>query len=450
MELMRQGKLDVVCQSSSGLVDKILLAMSSHRFLDCIDNGFPDRRKANTVVPFKAIITSVIAAKMKAHQSLTDATFAIKDHRLLEKLGCNFIDMERKLNEKLFEEGTIRHLLTKYNSEDFIQNYNNTVQNHIFQRLGASPNIHILDCTKISVNKNNENYEGSGISRDRKGNSMRGYKLATLRGLFEDIGIIEDIRLGSAATNDLKLCKDMVYNSEVFYPGDILICDRGFISREFIDFMKKERGVDVFIPLKKNMEATNMAIAIAKEENKWEAHPNPKRPNQRIAFVQNIGPYYGTKKDKKVGLNACVVYDESAKKEENKYFVFVTTDLEMSAKMIAKTYELRPEIEEDFRQIKEFWKIEDFNSTKLTTITFHIICTLLGYLFFQIYKILPEGEKYTGKSLPVILKSYVPKKNNYIVCYVEDKFGIFSIGSLCDFYVSCSEEVRAKLKWVLG
>jgi hypothetical protein len=32
-----------------------------------------------------------------------------------------------------------------------------------------------------------------------------------------------------------------------------------------------------------------------------------------------------------------------------------------TARQIIMTYELRPEIEEDYRQIKDFWKIEDIN-----------------------------------------------------------------------------------------
>jgi len=449
-DLMRQGKLDVFNQSCSDLHEEILFAMSSNRFLDCVDKGFPDKRKANSVIPSKAIITSVIAAKMQAHQKLTDATFAIRDHRLLEDLGYNIIDGEGKLPKYLFKEGTVRHLLTKYESEDFVRNYNSTVQDYILPKLDASPNIHILDCTKIPVNIKNKNYEGAGLVKDLNGNYTQGYKLAALRGLFNDTGIIEEICFGSINIHDLELSKDMVCNSKALKPGDILICDRGFLSREFINYMKNERKVNMFIPLRKNMIATEMAIEIAKLENKWRPHPNPKRMNQKITFVSNIGPYYEAEKDGYVDLNACVVYDETAKKEENKYFVFVTTDLAMSAEMIVKTYELRTEIEEDFRQIKDFWKIEDFCSTKFRTITFHIICTLLGYLFWQIYKTLPEGKECVGKCLPVLSKSYISKENKYYICYVEDKFGIFMLTDYCDFFASCSEEVRAKLKWVMN
>ena len=67
---------------------------------------------------------------------------------------------------------------------------------------------------------------------------------------------------------------------------------------------------------------------------------------------------------------------------------------------------MRTEIEEDFRQLKDFWKLEDFKSTKLNVISFHLVCVLLGYLFYQLYLNTEDGQKYIGKCLPVILKNY--------------------------------------------
>lgn len=62
---------------------------------------------------------------------------------------------------------------------------------------------------------------------------------------------------------------------------------------------------------------------------------------------------------KDVPINAVVSWDQ----ELDNYFVFITTDITVTGKQIIKTYELRPEIEEDYRQLKDFWKLEDFKST---------------------------------------------------------------------------------------
>ena len=61
-------------------------------------------------------------------------------------------------------------------------------------------------------------------------------------------------------------------------------------------------------------------------------------------------------------------------------------NLEETARQVIKTYELRPEIEEDFRQLKEFWQLEEFKSTKYDHMVFHIVMLLMGYMFYQLYK----------------------------------------------------------------
>ncbi len=139
-----------------------------------------------------------------------------------------------------------------------------------------------------------------------------------------------------------------------------------------------------------------------------------------------------------VPFNSCVAWD----KKDDEYFVFITTDLIATARDIILTYELRPEIEEDYRQIKDFWKIEDFKSTKINVILFHIVCVLFGYLFYQLYTLLPEGEALLHKSMPIILKNYIPKVMPYIVLYAGYEFGVLTLFELLEPYAHCPEEVR--------
>ncbi|GHU14778.1 hypothetical protein FACS1894161_5470 [Spirochaetia bacterium] len=71
--------------------------------------------------------------------------------------------------------------------------------------------------------------------------------------------------------------------------------------------------------------------------------------------------------------------------------MFVTTDTTKSAAQIRGTYEMRPEIEDDYRQLKDFWRLEDFKSTKISLITVHMICVLLGYLLFHAGRLMPDA-----------------------------------------------------------
>ena len=121
-----------------------------------------------------------------------------------------------------------------------------------------------------------------------------------------------------------------------------------------------------------------------------------------------------------------------------------------TARQIINTYELRPEIEEDFRQMKDFWKLEDFKSTKYNYITYHIVMTLVGCLYFQIYKNLDEGKKYAGKSLPVVVKNYKETRPKSVIIHVGQYFGIFPILEFLQLYAECTLEVRRLLDPILA
>lgn len=435
-KLIENKGLSNIVISNTNLIDDIILAMARDGIINCLDNGFCDKRRHNSFIPFKLIIALAVAAKMKIHTSLTDIPSAIQDHRVLAELGYNIV-LNNK--EELFTEGTIRYLLNKYANEDFVCYYNTVVQKHIMPLKAIRPNIHILDCTKITVNFDNENYENSSIARDKDGNAIRGYKLSSLRGLYKDTGVIEEIRFGTVSVHDLALSEDMLKTTNCFNCGDILINDRGFLSRELINYLKTERGVDTYVPLKKNMWAFNEAITIAKNENNWDLHPY--RTEQRIAFVSELSGWDSSNILNDVPINACVVWDF----EKNNYMVFITTNMNTSAKDIITTYEIRPEIEEDFRQLKDFWKLEDFKTTKYNIIAFHIICVLLGYLFYQIYINSEDGRRYLGKSLPVVLKKYKGKAMNHLVLYGGQYFCCMSIKEFFEFRDDCSCETKEYL-----
>ena len=447
------GEFDNVVSSISNLVDDIILSMHKRGILACLANKLPDKRAHNTTIPFELVMALSVAAKMKTNTSICDVPYAITDHRVLAELGYNIIDTEKDLKAGMMTESSLRFLFGKYEAKELFKSYNEVVQEQIMPKLNYKPNIHILDCTELSVNLDNDNYEQSAVTTNKYGDADRGYKLASLRGIVEDTGIIEEIEFGAMNVHDLELSREMLKTTKVFNPGDILIEDRGFLDRDLINYLKNERQIDVYVPLRSNMNAYQIAVQIAKDEDKWEQHPS--REKQKIAFVPNLKNYWWSdvaqsrkkyNKNDDVEINSCVVWDT----ETDSYFVFITTDTTVSAKQIITTYELRPEIEEDYRQLKDFWKLQDFKSTKINMIALHIIMVLFGYLFFQLYTLMPEGEQYAHKSLPVILKNYRPTASFYLVVYADDEFGIFSISEIIKSFSSCNEISQERLLKILG
>lgn len=446
LENIKNGTIDAADVSFPNLIDTIILKMKRLNLLKPLEKAFSDKRSNNKNIPFHLLITLFVTAKMKIKTSLTDVPFAITDAETLSEIGWNIWDNNRDLEEGLMDEGTLRNLISKNSVDEILLAYNTYTQDHVFPKMDIIPDIHILDCTEIEVKLKNTKYEASEIFADKDG-PRRGYKLSTLRGIAGDAGIIEDIRFGTIKQHDLDLSREMILTSKMLKPGDILINDRGFISRDIINQLKTNRGVDTYIPLKKNMIAYSEAVSIAKKQNQWKPHPNKKRKTQEIDFVEALGDFWESNNSKNdVQINACVVLD----KKTDEYFVFVTTDLNKSAKQIISTYELRPEIEEDYRQIKDFWQIEDFKSTKQNFITFHIVTVLIGYMFFQLYKATDDGQKYNGKSLPIAMKKYTGKGPKSVIIYSGQYFAVFGFLEFIQLYSSCDTEVKKCLDPILG
>ena len=245
LESIKCGNIDAADVSFPNLIDTIILKMKKIKLIDKLSDNFRDKRSGNKHLPLNILIALAITAKMKLKTSLTDVAFAVTDSELLSELGWNMWDTDRNMDEGLFSEGVIRNFVSKYESVELIDSYNHYIQNTVLPGVGVSPSIHILDCTKLEVNLNNANYENSEvISVDDK--PFRGYKLGTLRGLMDDSGIIEEIVYGSIKTHDLELCRSMILKSKCLKNGDILINDRGFISRDIMNELKLKRGVDTY------------------------------------------------------------------------------------------------------------------------------------------------------------------------------------------------------------
>lgn len=452
LEKIKQGRVDDAVINGENFVETIMKKMLEMGIIGEFEHIVSDKRASNASIPLHVLWTLAITAKMKVKTSMSDIPYAIEDADLLARLGWDLSDRAGGIGNGLMDEGEFRHLFGKYTKQELVKGYNTGVQQHILSKAGISCSIHLLDCTKLTVKLSNTRYEGSTVVKDEEG-AKRGYKLATIRGIAGDGGVIEEIRLGAITEHDLALSMDMLLTSQVLKPGDIVINDRGFLSREVLNTLKRERQIDTYIPLKKNMVAYDEAVRLAgMPETVWYKHPNKKRKSQSIAFVSDLGPMWESESPKEdVPINGCVVHD----RKDNEYYVFVTTDTEKTARQIILAYEMRPEIEEDYRQLKDFWCLEDFKSTKLTLITFHIVATLLGYLLFQLYVATEEGKEYAGKSLPVILKNYdfhkrKERKPVSVIVFADSSFGIFPFLEFINLYAMLPETIKIKLQKVLA
>ena len=125
----------------------------------------------------------------------------------------------------------------------------------------------------------------------------------------------------------------------------------------------------------------------------------------------------------------------------------MTNDVNLSCEEIIRLYETRPEIEEDFRQLKDFWGLNHYRSTKYNVISFVILISLLGYNFYQVFKESEEGKKYIGKSLIIEERHglYIVKGVRTAIV-TKHYFAIFEQDELLDLYANLNKEKRELIK----
>ena len=447
---LKQGNLDDLVISNPNLTDSIILTMFKNGYLSGLEESFPDKRRDNSSIPLETFLILGVAGKLNLQNALSDIPYAIMDTELLNKLGWNEFIKDDFLDKGMMSEGSIRSLIEKQDAKYFSKGYNTYVKNHVLNKLSERPTNHLLDCTIIEGHGDYNKYDEIGQTV-RAGKTIYGFKLCTLRGLLPSGGgITEAISIGLVDEHDFSL-SECIINSGIFKAGDNLIQDAGFIDRNTINNLKKN-GINTYVRVKKNMEIYKEAVALACKTpiNKWKNHPTRKK--QKIATVEELGNMWVYDKENDVDLTAAVVYDE----KKDKYYVFVTSDITKKAKSIINTYQLRPEIEEDYRQKKVYWNLEKFTSKKYNTIAFHIFLTTLGFLFYQLFTRTKIGEKYFGKTIQTAFRIFDRDKSREIkgkdarfIIYYNGYFGIFKLLEIMNIYADVPKNIRTKIGKVI-
>lgn len=476
MDQLKKGEINRISFALGGFTDEVIKEMIHLGIIDLFVDAFPDKRANNSSIPPQVLLVLATAAKMKRLCALTDIPHAVTAPDLLDKLNYNLCEIRNESND-LMTEGTIRAYIDKYTPEELVESYNNLAQ-EVIRHMGfdSGAAIHQHDATNLEVNLQNSNYERSEVTKGKKGELVRGYKLNTSRLMLDQGGLIERIRMSSIKTHDLEASRKMLENPIHIKESDMLVYDRGYIDRELINTLKREKNITVIVPLKKNMLLFKESMNLAVSQNDWKVHPNPKRKGQEIKLIKDVGMTWESEavsdkkpekiKEEDVALNTCVIRIDKKKgkcaieedlcheEKEYKYIVLATSNTSLTGAEIIRRYETRPEIEEDYRQLKDVWGLDHFTSTKYKNIVFHIVMMLVAYLFYQVYRNTEAGVKYGNKSLSTILDTYELSnsndvKINKVTIYYKNLFGIIDFLDFLDIYASCGEVERAKIKVVI-
>ena len=261
--------------------------------------------------------------------------------------------------------------------------------------------VWIRDVTKLLVNLNNPRYEGSEVATETKKDGSkappeRGYKLGLLSCLLGTGRLLVQVAWDGLRRGDRPLTEPFVTPAQTpLTQGDQLLEDRGLLDGAEISRLKRELGVDVVVPLKSDMLAHRMAILFAERRPKnWQ--PHPRRARQQIQQVTGLQRWW---ESCTVPLVGCVVREWDQEKQQYEYWVFTHTNPARDGRGILRDYETRSECEEDHRQVKgPNWELDEYPSTALVEILYHVLIVLFAYNLCQLYAQTAAGQRFAGET----------------------------------------------------
>jgi len=221
--------------------------------------------------------------------------------------------------------------------------------------------------------------------------------------------------------HDIEVCRPLLTSSAVLRAGDLLLEDNGFMDGDLISRLKHEHKVDVIVPLRSNMIAFDEAVRLAQMADNWQPHPS--RATQQVAFVPGVQHVWQSCTAR---LNACVIRYWHAKKNRHGYIVLVTTDQALTAKWIVRHYEERPEIEQDYEQMKSGgWKLQQLSTTRYSEVVFYLVSVLLSYSLYHLFTNTQAGTRFANTTRQAMTLEQLCTHRTHVIVYAGGYFEIF-------------------------
>jgi len=259
-----------------------------------------------------------------------------------------------------------------------------------------------------------------------------------------------------------------------------LILDRGFLDGEAISICKKEYGIDILIPIRRNMDIYEDAMALFRlpevdwvrcEEPKGEVkeptRPKPeaivnreKKRQEKLRKIKQEKPAIPPEEtlvyreaaviDQFRSWSSCTVpLSVVANKEiyadgHEKIWLLIDTKDVGDPREGGKQYHLRIATEERYRQIKCFSDLTKFTSRAFSMVVNQVVFTMLAYDLLQLHLFRQKRKELNQKTMPHIRRQLLPS-DNHIIVYHQNYYGMFRPFELVQFIVELAEEPRKKI-----
>jgi hypothetical protein len=397
------------------------------------------------------------------------------------------------------DQDTLRKALKDVPAQQWMDWYNGAVQ-QTFQRYGFfdPAGVFVGDGSYLFV-PDNEAYEGSCVlwfdehnhpvdyeklkpTERQKAHRERCYKLVTLlhiRGT-QPCYVYAAVAVVSGKDHELPVLDRLL---ERFVAGvghgviKKLLLDRAFLDGERISHWKRDMGIDVIIPIKKNMDLWTDAWSLAGTEP-WRERPvvaptpqppPPQRPEHRVRREAKRQRTLAQRKAQApepqpertlASVRVCAIKDftswssatvpihvalfrEAYSDGSDEAWSLLTTGELGDGFGLRQDYHRRTDIEERHRQLKCFYDLTDFRSRSFNAIAAQVVMILLTYTLrqWQLWQMLREQE---AARTPDTMRFRLALRREYIVIYHQNAYTQMPLVSFSRELLQLDEEARRK------
>ena len=411
--------------------------------------SFPDPRKYFNI-PIEVLLLPQVIQSLNNEQSILTAPYMLNSAELIIKLGYSAKVLTEGFNNKNiyprecpFHGETLKHVLLGTNSNKIVDWFNKDWSQLIKAHSPGDVRHYVIDGMNIHVPSHlYKKFQGSGMIK-KQGKYEYGYKVVWIYELIDRKGIIRSMKFSPINTHDVVLGKELVKDFD-FAKHSVVIMDRGFIDGEWITSLKRDRAIELCIPLRRNMLLSELAIYNDTVESDWKEHPT--REGQRIRELS----------DDELVWKKCPVFQSGVlinfkkKDSTNENIVIMDTRKGIEGKKLLETYDLRCEIEEAHRQMKCFQGLEKLPSKKYVQVVFRIVMSAIGYNLFNLFLNSEDCATFKDYSLKLLRQKRrrENEKNPDIIIYTDTSYATLKILDFLKMILGLTKRVQEKLQFL--
>jgi len=443
---LKQADVEDVRFSAKMPIDEIVRFGLDEGFLQEGLKSFPDPRQSFEI-PIEILLLPQIIQRLNDEHSLVSAPYMLNSSDLITRLGYTAKIMEEGFNDRnkhpretIFHGETLKHILLQSKPDLLIDWFNKSWSTLVKNNSPGRTRIYIMDGTKLVVPKHLvEKFQGAGVVKNDDGTVECGYKVVWIKELIDKKGVIRALQFAPINEHDIVIGRRLA-NEFDFEEGSTLIIDRGFLDGSWISHLFIDRKIHVTIPMRKNSEITQFAIAEAAVANKWEEHPS--REEQKVFRLKKsdldwkLCPHF----------ESGVLVNFKNKQGEEEYVSFVSTKMALSPAQLLAEYDLRSEIEEDHRQLKCFQGLEQLPSKKYIQVIFRVIMGVVAYDLFNLFLNSEKCSSLEAYTLKLKRQRRREEKNPDVIIYTGNTYAIMKQWEFIDLLLSLPKKIQNVLR----